>query len=143
MPTGKPAASSTTVSRRMSRQRTRDTGTELALRRILWSAGYRYRVHYRPLRGLRREVDVAFVGARVAVLVDGCFWHGCTTHRSIPAANYAWWSDKIGQNIDRDRDTDRRLVEAGWHVIRVWEHDDAANAAARIQETVDKVRGRA
>jgi DNA mismatch endonuclease (patch repair protein) len=124
----------------MSRQRSKDTGVEIALRRELHRMGLRYRVHRRPLKGIRREADVVFGPTRVAVYVDGCFWHGCPTHATWPKRNAEFWKTKIEGNRTRDADTDRRMAEAGWLVVRVWEHEDAATAAARVR---DAVQGRA
>ena len=87
---------------------------------------------------MRRRADLVFPGKRVAVFVDGCFWHACPEHASWPKANADWWREKILANQRRDRDTDRRLAEAGWHVIRIWEHESPAIAADRIQEAVDR-----
>jgi DNA mismatch endonuclease (patch repair protein) len=77
-----------------------------------------------------------FVGAKVAVFVDGCYWHGCPIHGTKPKANASWWADKLMANIQRDRDTDRRMDEAGWTVIRIWEHEVPAEAANRIIDLV-------
>lgn len=124
------------VSRRMSAQSRRDTSPELALRSELYRRGLGYRVHRRPLPGLRREADLVFPGPRVAVFVDGCFWHSCPEHGSEPRNNAQWWIDKLEGNRRRDRDTDRRLTEAGWLSLRVWEHERASEAADRVQEAV-------
>jgi DNA mismatch endonuclease (patch repair protein) len=117
---------------RMSSQRSRNTGIEIALRRTLHAAGLRYRVHRRPLKGLRREADIVFGPARVAVFVDGCFWHGCPEHATWPKNNAAFWREKIEKNRTRDGNTDARLAEAGWVSVRVWEHESVAEAAERI-----------
>lgn len=125
-------ASSAEVSYRMSRARRRDTAPELALRRELHRLGLRYRVD-RPLPGLpRRRADVLFGPARVAVFVDGCFWHGCPEHSTTPRANREWWTEKIRANQERDRDTDEHLTDLGWLVLRFWEHDDPVRAAATV-----------
>ncbi|MEU0934139.1 MULTISPECIES: very short patch repair endonuclease [unclassified Embleya] len=121
---------------RMSRQRSKDTGVEVALRRVLHGMGLRYRVHRRPLKGIRREADVVFGPTKVAVYVDGCFWHGCPQHATWPKRNAEFWKAKIEGNRTRDLDTDRRMAEAGWLVVRVWEHEDAATAAARVRDAV-------
>ncbi|MGX7825453.1 very short patch repair endonuclease [Actinokineospora sp. 24-640] len=120
----------------MSRQKARDTGTEIALRRALHALGLRYRVHRRPVAGVRREVDVVFTRVRVAVFVDGCFWHGCPEHVTWPRRNAEFWRAKIEGNRARDRDTDARLADAGWRVVRVWEHEDPAEAARRVREVI-------
>lgn len=97
--------------------------------------GLRFRVDW-PLPGTRRRADLAFVRAKVVVFVDGCFWHGCPEHASWPKSNAAWWRNKIETNIRRDRDTDRRLREIGWSVLRFWEHDQAKRAAESIRRAV-------
>lgn len=121
----------------MQRQQTRDTAPELAVRRLLHAAGLRYRVDAAPLKGLRRRADLVFGPAKVAVFVDGCFWHGCPEHGArTPTANPAYWSDKIRRNKERDTDTDARLEAAGWHVIRVWEHEPSVATAERVAAAV-------
>lgn len=124
----------------MSRQRSRDTAAELALRRRLHSRGLRYRVHRRPIRAIRREADIVFGPARVAVFVDGCFWHGCPDHATWPRSNADWWREKIERNRQRDVDTDRLLAEAGWLSVRVWEHEDPDKAAQRLATVVGSRR---
>lgn len=124
------------TSRRMSRVRKRDTAPEIALRRELFGAGARYRVDH-PLPGLsRRRADLAFLKARVAVFVDGCFWHSCPVHGTRPRVNGTWWHEKLARNVARDRDTDHHLRSLGWRVVRIWEHEDPAAAATRIMEIV-------
>lgn len=125
-------ASSESVTRRMRNTPTRDTPAELALRRLLHRAGLRYRVDHRPVPGIRRKADIVFTRAKVAVFVDGCFWHSCPTHATWPRANAQWWRDKLAGNVARDRDTDRRLTEAGWIVVRIWEHEAPEAAAAEL-----------
>lgn len=118
-------------------QRTRDTAPEVAVRKALHALGLRYRVDRAPLRGLRRRADIVFGAARVAVYVDGCFWHGCPEHGNPrPASNGQYWSTKIAGNRARDEDTDRRLAAAGWAVVRAWEHEPVADVAARVATTV-------
>jgi DNA mismatch endonuclease (patch repair protein) len=89
-------------------------------------------VDTRPLPELRRSADVVFRRAKVAVFVDGCFWHGCPIHMTWPVANHDWWRDKIERTRARDADTDARLAAAGWTVVRIWEHDEPAAAAERV-----------
>ena len=120
----------------MERQGRRDTKPELALRRELHHLGLRYRVDTVPLPGLRRRADVVFPRARVAVYLDGCFWHGCSTHGTQPKANAEWWAAKLDANRRRDADTDARLAAAGWRVVRIWEHDDPVEAAIGISDLV-------
>jgi len=125
---------------RMSRQRSRDTGTEIALRKALHALGLRYRVHRRPVRAVRREADVVFGPVKVAVFVDGCFWHGCPEHLTWPKNNADFWRSKIETNRSRDRDTDRKLADDGWAVVRVWEHEDPLSAAWRVRDLVAERR---
>jgi DNA mismatch endonuclease (patch repair protein) len=113
----------------MQNTRQRDTPAEIALRRDLHSRGLRFRVDDAPIAGVRRRADVVFSRARLAVFVDGCFWHSCPKHASQPKANAAWWAAKLAANVARDRDTDDRLRRAGWQVVRVWEHEDPQAAA--------------
>jgi DNA mismatch endonuclease (patch repair protein) len=117
-------------------QRERDTAGELALRRALWRLGYRHRKHYR-VPGMRREIDIAYVGPRVAVLVDGCFWHACPEHGTIPRRNREWWQEKLNANVSRDRDTDARLQSLGWTVIRLWEHTKLEDAVNTVLVTLN------
>lgn len=119
-----PGSSSSEMSRRMSAVRKRDNGPEMAVRRLLHSAGLRYRVAW-PVPGQRRRtIDVAFTRARVAVYIDGCFWHGCPLHGTSPKANAAWWAEKIATNQARDADATAQLQELGWTVMRFWEHEN-------------------
>ncbi len=140
-----PFASSEAVRQRMSVQRREGTAPEVALRRALHSLGLRYRLHKAPLPGLRRKADIVFGPARVAVFVDGCFWHGCPDHgRRRHDVNGWYWPDKIARNRRRDQDTDLALASAGWAVVRVWEHDvtgqDARDAAENIRRILDDRR---
>jgi DNA mismatch endonuclease (patch repair protein) len=129
--------SSEGISIRMSRHPRRDTGPEMLLRRALHAAGYRFRVQY-PVPGMRRRtIDVAFTRRRVAIFVDGCFWHGCTEHRSVPASNEAWWQEKLAKNAARDAETNDHLSREGWRVVRVWEHEAIPTALSRICVEVD------
>jgi DNA mismatch endonuclease (patch repair protein) len=120
----------------MARQATRGTAIEFALRRELHRRGLRYRLHRRPITGLRREADIVFPRAQVAIFVDGCFWHACPTHATWPKVNAEFWRTKIERNRERDRETDARLADAGWTVVRVWEHDDPVASAVHIEEVV-------
>lgn len=110
------------VRRRMERQKRSDTAPEVELRRALFRLGKRYRCGY-PVPGFpRRTIDIAFPGLRLAVFVDGCFWHACPEHYVPPKANAAWWARKIGSNVQRDSVTTLALEERGWTVLRLWEH---------------------
>jgi DNA mismatch endonuclease (patch repair protein) len=121
------------TSARMSRQRRAHTAPELALRRELHRRGLRYFVDRAPIRGQRRRADVVFPRRRIAVYVDGCFWHRCPDHATDPKNNAAWWAEKLAGNVARDRATDAALREAGWQVVRIWEHEDPVRAADRVQ----------
>lgn len=138
---GERQPSSADASRRMARTGRRDTKPELELRQRLFARGLRYRVDAPILGSIRRRPDIVFPRARVAVFVDGCFWHGCPEHASWPKANGTFWREKIETNQVRDRDTDRRLAAAGWFVVRVWEHEDADQAADRLEKIVRDRRG--
>jgi DNA mismatch endonuclease (patch repair protein) len=120
----------------MQANRGRDTKPELALRRAAHALGLRYRVSARPLPAIRRTADMVFTKAKVAVFLDGCFWHGCPEHHTRSASNAEYWAEKVRRNRERDTETDRLLTEAGWIVIRIWEHEDPVNAAARIASAV-------
>jgi DNA mismatch endonuclease (patch repair protein) len=130
--------SSPGVSARMSRQASKNTGVELAVRRLLHSAGLRYRVEY-PVPGMpRRRIDVAFTKTKVAVLIDGCFWHGCPEHATQPKANAEWWRTKLDRNMARDMETTEHLTAEGWTVLRFWEHTPAEEVAATVCAAVDR-----
>lgn len=129
-------ASSPGVRASMKSNKGRDTKPEMALRSAVHALGLRYRVSGRPLKELRRTADLVFPKVRVAVFLDGCFWHGCPEHHSVAVTNADFWAKKVAGNIERDRDTDMRLVEAGWVSVRVWEHEDPLEAARRIHEVV-------
>lgn len=135
---GVPKPSSTEARNRMRANRSRDTKPETALRSLLHRRGLRFRVDISPIPGVRRRADLVFPGVRVAVFVDGCFWHGCPLHATWPKANADFWREKIETNRRRDEDTNRKFVEAGWTVVRVWEHEDVEAASLRI---VGVVRG--
>lgn len=136
-PASTPVPASASVRARMREQRRRDTAPELALRRELHRRGRRYRVDRAPLPGLRRRADLVFPTARVAVFVDGCFWHCCPVHGTRPKNNASWWAAKLDTNVARDRDTDTRLADAGWRVVRVWEHEDSVTAADAVDRVLD------
>jgi DNA mismatch endonuclease, patch repair protein len=115
---------------------TRDTPQELAVRRGLHARGLRFRVDVRPDPTIPRRADIVFTAARVAVFCDGCYWHGCPEHLTWPKANAGWWREKIEGTRIRDEDTTKRLGAAGWTVVRVWEHEPADDAVARIAAVV-------
>jgi DNA mismatch endonuclease (patch repair protein) len=118
----------------------RDTPPEISLRSALHRLGLRYRIH-RPIEGVPRvRPDIVFVSARVVVFVDGCFWHRCPEHGTMPKANRDWWEAKLSANAARDRRHSAVLEGAGWAVIRFWEHEDPADAALRIAKLLAQRR---
>ncbi|WP_431955140.1 very short patch repair endonuclease [Nocardia lijiangensis] len=129
------------TSARLAKQRRSGTAPELALRRELHRRGLRYFVDRAPLRGQRRRADVVFPRRKVAVYVDGCFWHSCPDHATSPKNNAAWWAAKLAGNVARDRATDATLDAAGWQVVRIWEHEDPAAAADRVQAALGRYPG--
>lgn len=136
MPSADRPSTDPRTSARMSRQRRRDTAPEMALRKELHRRGRRFFVDRPPLPGVRRRADLVFPRRRVAVYVDGCFWHRCPVHATAPKKNAEWWDAKLAGNVQRDRDTDARLAAAGWTVVRVWEHEDPVTAATRVVDAL-------
>ena len=134
-PTDRPPPSSEQVTRQMKRMGRKDTKPELLLRRELHALGLRYRVN---LRGLPGTPDIVFTRAKIAVFVDGCFWHSCPEHGVLPKANREWWREKLDRNVVRDRLKDEELVPLGWLSIHVWEHEDFEEAASRIRGIWEK-----
>ncbi|WP_448319454.1 very short patch repair endonuclease [Streptomyces sp. CO7] len=133
-------ASSAARRRNMQAIRSRDTKPERQVRSLLHAQGLRYRVGAKPLPGLRRTADIVFRPVKVAVFIDGCYWHGCPEHYVPPKTNSGYWSDKVLRNVTRDRDTDEQLKAAGWTVLRFWEHDSAEQTAVQIAATVSRIR---
>jgi len=124
----------------MSRLRRRDNGPELAVRRLLHAAGLRYRVAW-PVPGQRRRtIDIAFTRLRLAIYIDGCFWHGCPQHLHVPRANRAWWVRKLETNRGRDEDATSQLTHLGWTVLRFWEHEEADEVARQVLDRVAQLR---
>jgi DNA mismatch endonuclease (patch repair protein) len=125
----------------MRSNRRTDTKPEIALRSALHARGYRYRKDFRldlPLRRVRP--DIAFTGRKVAVFVDGCFWHACPEHGSQPKSNEWYWSPKLVKNVERDRAADEALRQAGWTVVRLWEHVPLPDAVAQVVSAVGEPR---
>lgn len=115
----------------MRANRGRDTGPERAVRSLLHAQGFRYRVDFPPLGG-RRRADIVFTRQRVAVFIDGCFWHSCPVHGTQPTRNAAYWEPKLRRNVERDRETDELLRNAGWTALRFWEHVPPERVAESI-----------
>jgi DNA mismatch endonuclease, patch repair protein len=126
-------ATSDATRRSMQGNRNRDTRPEMAVRSAAHALGLRYRVAARPVTGVRRSADLVFRSRRVAVFIDGCFWHGCPDHFVMPRTNVDYWTAKIGRNRERDVETDALLAEAGWSVVRLWEHDDPWRGAEQVR----------
>lgn len=135
-----PGALSPDLSVRMSKAARRDTRPEIKLRRELHRRGLRYRVVLRVPGRNRRTIDIAFTRAKLAVFVDGCFWHGCPEHGNVPKHNNVWWTTKLVANRGRDRDTDEHLASIGWAVLRIWEHVPASEAADQVEAELDALR---
>jgi len=131
-------AAATLTRQRMQAVGRRDTAAELALRRRLHARGYRYRVDASLPMIPRRRADLLFPRRRVAVFVDGCFWHSCAEHGSVPVANQEWWVRKLTKIQERDRDTESRLLASGWRYLRVWEHEDMDAATLRVVQLLSE-----
>lgn len=142
--TGEPSRAVTdAVSAVMRGNRRRDTRPEVAVRSLLHAEGLRYRVDFSLPFDKRRKADIVFPRQRLAVFVDGCFWHGCPEHyRPAKTDPDGFWAAKLQRNAMRDRDTDRRLLECGWTVMRFWEHEDPGLVAARICEALMLIKQR-
>lgn len=116
----------------MAKIRGRDTAPEMLLRRALWHRGFRFRVHFR-VAGARP--DIVFTSRKLAIFIDGCFWHGCPQHYVMPRTRPKFWSEKLETNTKRDRKQTVALIESGWRVLRFWEHEvdsDLAQVATDV-----------
>ncbi|WP_323740671.1 very short patch repair endonuclease [Microcella flavibacter] len=120
------------VRRSMLSNRRRDTAPELAVRRMLHASGLRYRVDFAPTANKRRRADIVFTRRRLAIYIDGCFWHSCPLHRTSPRANSDYWEPKLRRNVERDRETTAALAAAGWSVFRFWEHEPPELVVATV-----------
>jgi DNA mismatch endonuclease (patch repair protein) len=130
-------ASSPGRRRNMQANRARDTKPELAVRRLLHRRGLRYRTAMAPEPGLRRRADIVFTRMRIAIFIDGCFWHGCPEHgRREFRYNVDYWPGKIAANVARDQDTNDKLRSAGWLVLRFWEHENPGSVADAIEKAL-------
>jgi DNA mismatch endonuclease, patch repair protein len=120
----------------MKKTRGQDNPRELAIRSALHRAGVRFRVAF-PIPGLRRRtMDIAFTRQRLAVFLDGCFWHACPVHGTLPKTSTDWWLQKLRANVTRDQHTTEHLISEGWHVIRIWEHVPLEEAVRAILESL-------
>lgn len=122
----------------MKKVRVRDTGPEMAIRRLMFAAGMRYRINYRPKEPNigRSSIDIAFPGKRVAIFIDGCFWHECPEHGELPKANREWWERKFVENRERDARISVQLEKGGWCVLRFWEHESPEKILAIIGKSL-------
>lgn len=120
----------------MSRVRSRDTAPEMQLRRALHAAGMRYRLS----GALPGRPDLVFTRARIAVFIDGCYWHGCPVHATRPKTNAAWWAAKLDRNIERDCEVNAALRAEGWQVIRVWAHELLPGKQQNVARVVARVK---
>jgi len=114
----------------MAAIRSKNTAPEVALRKGLWAKGLRFRIHYGE-----EKIDIAFPSRKVAIFVDGCFWHGCPAHSHLPKSHEDYWHPKLKRNIEHDRMKEKKLSAEGWRVLRFWEHelDDMEKTLGRIQ----------
>ncbi|RMG34064.1 MAG: very short patch repair endonuclease [Methanobacteriota archaeon] len=119
-------------SRIMSKIRGKNTKPELQVRKLLWNSGYRYRIHY-PIQGMTKVIrpDIAFPNKKIAIFIDGCFWHACPKCYREPKSNVDFWKKKISRNKERDREDTENLEQLEWTIIRIWEHE--------IKESLDDV----
>ena len=140
MPDSSSWATSEATRRSMQGNRGRDTAPEMAVRRIVHARGLRYRVDVRPVAALNRRADLVFSRVKVAVFIDGCFWHGCRDHHTVAKTNAIYWAEKVANNRERDADTSERLRESGWLVLRFWEHQPANDIAEAIIIAVQERR---
>jgi len=124
------------TSRRMAKVRQKGTDAEIALRREIRKMGLRYRVDYEVLKKPRRIADIAFPRRKIAIFVDGCFWHGCPEHATWPKQNAEFWRQKIESNRRRDTDTNDRLRDINWTVLRFWSHESPSEAAKTIARVI-------
>jgi DNA mismatch endonuclease (patch repair protein) len=115
----------------------------MAVRRLLHARGYRYRLHLAPVPGLRRSADLLFTRRRVAVFIDGCFWHGCPQHYTAPQSNEDYWRAKVERNRARDAETDQGFLAAGWTVLRFWTHDTPEHIVEAVEAVLAQPAQRA
>ena len=125
----------------MRSNKRKNTTPELQLRKLLHARGLRYRVDFPPdPESRRRRADIVFTKVKLAVFIDGCFWHGCPIHATVPVTNRSFWEPKLRRNKERDTETNEHLERLGWTVIRVWEHEIPENAASLIAATIERLR---
>jgi DNA mismatch endonuclease (patch repair protein) len=135
----KPAPLNAAVSAQMQRMPRSSSGPEMLIRRELHSRGLRFRVNHPRLPG---RPDIAFTAARIAVFIDGCFWHSCPDHSVLPKNNRDWWRSKLERNVERDREKDALLEKLGWSVLHLWEHEEPLEAADAIERLWRSIRHR-
>lgn len=133
-------ATSPTVRKVMQGNRSRDTNPEMAVRQAVHALGLRYRVAERPIENVARSADLVFSKVKVAVFIDGCFWHGCPTHYRAPASHPDYWREKLARNQARDKETMELLSRHGWVALRFWSHCDPVLVAEEIRRAVEQRR---
>lgn len=131
-----PPASSAATRRVMQGNARAETSPERYLRSALHGQGLRFRKNFSPVPGMRCRVDVVFTAARLAVFVDGCFWHSCPAHGNAPRTNGDWWRRKLAANVERDHRNTAQLTEAGWTVLRLWEHEPVPTMVDRVTDAL-------
>ncbi len=124
----------------MKATKSRDNPREIVIRRLLYREGMRYRIHFPVPTRKRRTIDIAFTSIKLAVFLDGCFWHSCPLHGTQASSNSEFWHQKLAQNKTRDLDTSVALQNAGWSVLRVWEHEPVVDAVTKILDAASRLR---
>lgn len=137
-----PKSRSIAVRNVMRANRGVDTGPEVRLRSLVHRAGLRYAIDVRPESDINRRADLVFRDTKVAVFVNGCFWHGCPKHYSSPKSNMRYWSEKVRRNRERDIETRFLLKHRGWRVLVFWEHQPAESCSARVVSVVSERKRR-
>jgi DNA mismatch endonuclease (patch repair protein) len=135
-----PAPSSATASQRLKQVRQRDTDCELAVRKVLHRRGFRYFVDRRAEPDIKVRADMLFPRTKLAIFIDGCFWHGCPEHRTLPRSNTDWWTNKFSQNRARDEQGTAALTNRGWTVLRFWAHEDPELVVDLIKSTIARLK---
>ena len=131
-----PKPSSDAARKRMEAAKPKGTLPEIKLQSALEQVGVLFEVDVKPIDNLQRRADILIRDERIAIFVDGCFWHGCPIHGTQAKANAKFWADKINRNKERDLDTNRRLAEDGWTVLRIWEHEDPKQISNQVVELI-------
>lgn len=137
-----PKPSSSAAKSRMEAAKPKNTLPEIKLQTALAELGINFETDVKPIEDLHRRADVLIREGKIAIFVDGCFWHGCPIHGTQAKANAEFWADKIKRNQERDLDTNEHLEAAGWTVIRIWEHEDPNDAAKQIADIIKEKKSK-